>query len=49
MGIEKTEEQWEAYCNWLGCAHIPLWEIRKKYADLPLALREYCYLMGLKE
>jgi len=44
--MDKTEEQWKAYCKWLGCAYIPLWKIRKEYGNLPLALREYCYLKG---
>jgi len=46
--MDKTEKQWEAYCNWCGCAYIPLHKIRRMYANLPQALREYCYLTVLK-
>jgi hypothetical protein len=41
---QTPEEKWKAYCTWKGIAYLPLWEVKAKYADLPLALREYCYL-----
>ncbi len=39
-----TEEEWEKLCKEAGTFHMPLWKVKKLYADLPMPLRLYCKL-----
>jgi len=39
-----TDQKWKEYCKLIGCAYIPLHECLSKYADMPVALREYVRL-----
>jgi len=43
--MKLTEEDWKKICKEAGTYHLPLWIVRRDYADVPIPLRIYCHLM----